>query len=261
MNCIRLLIIPHSYCHPLASGWASVRGHHCQIDSCTPLVSIHTLLVIFSSTSFLSQLHFTFITPPFSLLLLSHYPILSCSTGLSHIFPDRSSSGHEPEPLWAPSVFPFVLFGTIMDLQTEIPLLFPVLNEMWTRNVDSTTSWDDDDPIRDQHTIEDSVVFPFLSLVLPLSLSDKTQPASLPPSPDSLSNSPSFAETCILFRKILFLAYTEMMHYKLRGHTALCIYVYTCIRGYHVEVRVCVRSCTCVNENTFIQERFSLCYL
>lgn len=37
-----------------------------------------------------------------------------------------------------------------------------------------------------------------------------------------------------------------MMHYKLWGRTALCIYVYTCIRGYHVEV--CVRSRACANK-------------
>ncbi len=140
----------------------------------------------------------------------------------------------------------------IMDLQTEISLLFSALNELWTRNVDSATAWDDDDLIGDQHTIEDSVVFPFPSLVLflfPFLIKPNPHP-SLPLA--RFPDSPSFAETCILFRKILFLAYTEMMHYKLWARTALCIYVYTCIRGYHVEVQVCARSCA--NANAFKQE-------
>lgn len=37
-----------------------------------------------------------------------------------------------------------------------------------------------------------------------------------------------------------------MMHYKLSGCSALCIYVYTCIRGYHVEKQACACVCVCV---------------
>lgn len=97
--------------------------------------------------------------------------------------------------------------------------------------------------------------FPRSLFLFPFLIKPNPHP-SLPPSlplarfPDS----PSFAETCILFRKILFLAYTEMMRYKLWGRTALCIYVYTCIRGYHVEVQVCARSCVRANDNAFKQE-------
>lgn len=44
-----------------------------------------------------------------------------------------------------------------MDLQKEI-CLFTALNERQTRDVDSAAARDDDDPIRDQHTVEDSDV-------------------------------------------------------------------------------------------------------
>lgn len=37
-----------------------------------------------------------------------------------------------------------------------------------------------------------------------------------------------------------------MMHYKLSGCSALCIYVYTCIGGYHVEKQACARVCVCL---------------
>lgn len=132
-----------------------------------------------------------------------------------------------------------------MDLQTATSWLFTDLNETVDdeRRFRHSLGWRWP-YIRDQHTVEDSVVppTPFLpSFSLPFSLTNPHPHPFLPP-----LTSPSFAETCILFRKILFLAYTEMMHYKFWGHTALCIYVYTCIRGYHVEVRVCARLRVCV---------------
>lgn len=159
-NCTRLLIIPHSRCHPPASGWTAARGLHCQMDSCAPTIlslSLFPLPLFFLSSIPTSSHHLSLSVSLFS----------PCSTELSRILPDRSSSGREPEPLWAPSVFPFVPFGAVTDLQTEISLF----TALWTRNVDSATARDDDDPIRDQHTVEDSVVispsfprslFPFL---------------------------------------------------------------------------------------------------
>ncbi|KAA0703823.1 Signal peptide peptidase-like 3 [Triplophysa tibetana] len=52
---------------------------------------------------------------------------------------------------------PSLTFGNATDLQTEI-CLFTALNERQTRDVDSAAARGDDDPIRDQHTVEDSDV-------------------------------------------------------------------------------------------------------
>lgn len=138
------------------------------------------------------------------------------------------------------SRFELHFYRSATDLQTEICLFTHSANEERGFRRSARRRWPNKGPAHSggQRCFSNSSFLRSLFLFL-----IKRHPHQPPPT--LLTNPPPFAETCILFRKILFLAYTEMMHYKLSGRTALCIYVYTCIRGCHVEVQVCVYVCAC----------------